>query len=88
MKRGVYISAHINTYTKLLANLTNVDVVIKEEDKALILLNSLPDERYETFALTLINERTSLSYAEVTTVLVNIELRRIRSLSVVHRWRH
>ena len=53
-----------------------MDVVIKEEDKAFILLNSLPDERYETFILTLINKRTSLSYSEVTTALVKLELRR------------
>ena len=39
-------------------------------------MSSLPDEGYETFVLTLINERTSLSYSEVTTALVNLELRR------------
>jgi len=50
--------------------------VIDEEDKALILLSSLPDKGYETFVLTLINGRTSLSYSEVTTALVNLELRR------------
>ena len=59
----------MNTYTKLLADLVNVDVVIKEKDKALILLSSLPNEGYETFVLTLMNERTSLSYSEVTTTL-------------------
>ena len=40
---------------KLLTELINVDVSIKEEDKALILLNSLHDEEYETFVLNLIN---------------------------------
>ena len=53
-----------------------MDVVIKEEDKTLILLYSIPDEGYETFVLTLINERTSLKYSEFTTALVNLELRR------------
>jgi len=42
-KRGVSISDHTNTYTKLLANLANIDAVIDEEDKALILLSSLPN---------------------------------------------
>jgi len=70
LKRGVSISNHTNTYTKLLADLVKVDVVIDEEDKALILLSSLPDERYEIFVLILINERTSLSYSEVTIALV------------------
>ena len=45
----------MNNYTKLLTDLINVDVSIEKEDKTLILLNSLPDEEYETFILTLIN---------------------------------
>ena len=38
----------MNNYMKLLTDLVNVDVAIKEEEKTLILLNSLPDEEYET----------------------------------------
>ena len=76
LKGGIFISDHINNYTKLLADLTNLNVVIEDEDKLLILLSPLPDERYETFVLTLINVRTSLSYSEMTTALVNFELRR------------
>ena len=53
-----------------------MDVVIEDEDKALILLSSLPDEGNETFVLTLINGRTSFSYNEITAALVNLELRR------------
>jgi len=49
LKRGVFISDYIKTYTKLLANLAKVDVVIEEKDKAFILLSSLLDEGYETF---------------------------------------
>jgi len=75
VEKGVSISGHINTYTKLLADLANVDVVIEEEDKALILLSSLLDEGYETFVITLINGRTSLKYSEVTTAIVKIKLR-------------
>ena len=76
LKRRTSISNHINIYTKLLADLANVDVVIKDEDKVLILLSTLPDEGYETFILNLINGRTFLSYSEVTNALVNLELRR------------
>ena len=47
----------MNNCTKLLADLVNVDVDIEEEDKALVLLNSLPDEEYETFVLTLIDRK-------------------------------
>ena len=48
MKRGLSIDEHMKNYTKLLTDLPNMGVKIDEEDKAVILLNSLPDEEYET----------------------------------------
>ena len=53
-----------------------MDVEVNEEDKAVILLNSLPAEEYETFTLTFINGRQSLNYHEVSSALVNYETRR------------
>jgi len=76
LKGGISNSDHIDNYTTLLTDLINLDVVIEDEDKVLILLSSLPNERYEIFVLTLINVKTSLSYSEVTTTLVNLELRK------------
>jgi len=61
---------------KLLADLVNVDVEIKEEDKAVIYLNSLPDEEYETFVLTLINGKQTLNYSDMSAAFVNYEVRR------------
>ena len=52
---GIFISEHMSKYTKFLTDLVNVDEVIKDEDKALVLLSSLPDDDYETSVLTLIN---------------------------------
>ena len=57
LKKGISIGEHMNKYTKLLADLANINVVIEDEDKALILLSSLPDEDFETFILTLINNK-------------------------------
>jgi len=51
-------------------------VDIEEEDNAVILLSSLPDEEYETFVLTLINGRQSLNYNDVSAALVNYEVRK------------
>ena len=74
---------------KLLTDLDNVDVVIEDEDKTLILLSSLPDEDYETFILTLINGKQSLSYNEISFALVNHELRRKKkSPPIVHWQKH
>jgi len=50
VERGLSIDDHMNNYTKFLADLLNVNVAIKEEVKAVILLNSLPDEMYETLS--------------------------------------
>ena len=70
----------MNSYTRLLTDLLNVNVEIDEEDKAVILLNSPPREEYETFTLTLINGRKSLNYNKVF-ALVNYEVRRQDRLS-------
>ena len=76
LKRETSISDHINIHTKLFTDLTNLDIVLDDEDKAFILLSSLLCKGYETFLLTLINGRASFSYNEVTTVLMNLEFRR------------
>lgn len=34
---------HLYKFNKLLADLQNLDIEIRDEDKALLLLNSLPD---------------------------------------------
>ena len=49
LNRVFSIDEHMNNYTKFLSDLINVNVEIEEEDKAVILLNSLPDEEYETY---------------------------------------
>ena len=58
-----------------------MDVKINDEDKAVILLNSLPDEEYETFSLTLINGRQTINYSKATDALVNYVIRRQDRLS-------
>ena len=76
IKKGLSTAEHMNNYTKLLIDLVNVNVDIEEENKTLILLNSLPDEEYEIFVLTLINGKKSLNYNDTSVVLVNYEVRR------------
>ena len=76
LKRALFIDEHMNNYTKFLTDLVNEDAAIEEEDKALILLNFLPDEEYETFILTLINGKQTLSYSEVSAALINYKVKR------------
>ena len=65
LRNGISIGKYMNNYTKLLADLANVDEVIKDGDKALILLSSLLDEEHDTLILTLINGKSSLSYSRL-----------------------
>ena len=74
LKNKISIDKHMNNYTKLIADLANVDEVSKGE--ALIPLSSLPDEEYETFILILINDKSSLNYIDVSATLVNHKVRR------------
>jgi len=86
MKKGIPIGEHMINYMKLLVDLANLDVVIKDGDNALNLLSSLPNEDYETIVLTLINGKQSLNYNEVSSALVNHELRRKdKDPLIVHR---
>ncbi|KAL6191880.1 hypothetical protein ACLB2K_038269 [Fragaria x ananassa] len=53
-RQGISMSEHISDFNKILADLVNLDVQINDEDKALCLLNSLPDE-YEHLITTLLS---------------------------------
>jgi len=81
MQRGCSVNEQLNRYTKFLIDLINVDVEISEENKTIILLNSLPREEYEKFTLTLLNGGKSLNYSEVSDALVSYETRRHDRLS-------
>ena len=51
----------------------------------MILLNSLLEEEYETFTLTLINSKQTLNYSDVSAVLINYEVRR-KDKAVFFQW--
>ena len=63
-------------FTIIITDFVYVDVKIDEEGKVVIVLNSLPDEEYETFTLTLINGRQTFNYSKATDALVNYVIRR------------
>lgn len=63
-----------------------MEIVIEEDDKALIILCSLPDVEYKMFVLTFINRKSTLRYSEVITALVNHELRKGNYLMLLVRY--
>ena len=76
MQRGSTVNEHLNRFTKLLTDLLNVDAIISEEDKSVILLNSLPPEEYEIFTMTFLNGKQTLDYDEISSALMSYEKRK------------
>ncbi|KAJ8630395.1 hypothetical protein MRB53_023718 [Persea americana] len=69
------MTEHLDDFNKIIANLMNIDVKIDNEDRALLLLNSLPNS-YDHFTHTLINGKTEVKYDVVSAALMNNEYRK------------
>ncbi|TXG74239.1 hypothetical protein EZV62_002818 [Acer yangbiense] len=74
-KKGISMIEHLDNYNKILADLQNLDVEIIDEDKALLLLNSLPDT-YEHLTTTLLYGKDEVKFIDVSNALVNNEYRK------------
>ncbi|KAL7258699.1 hypothetical protein ACSBR1_004749 [Camellia fascicularis] len=74
-KKGISMNEHLDNFNKILADLKNLDVRTDDEDKALLLLNSLPDT-YDHLTTTLLYGKEKIKYVDVSNALVNNELRR------------
>ena len=66
---------HFNGYNKILTDLQNLEVEIKEKDKALLLLNSLPDT-YDHLIATLLYGKNEIKFNDVSNALTNNEYRK------------
>lgn len=71
-REGMSMSEHFNSFNQILVDLQNLDVEIQDEDKALLLLNSLPDT-YEHLITTLLYGKENISFNDVSNVLINNE---------------
>uniref|UniRef100_A0A5B7C411 Retrovirus-related Pol polyprotein from transposon TNT 1-94 n=1 Tax=Davidia involucrata TaxID=16924 RepID=A0A5B7C411_DAVIN len=73
-KKGTSMLKHLNSFNKVLADLQNLGEEIKEEDKALLLLNSLPDS-YDHLTSTFLYGKDKIRFDDVSNALVNNEYR-------------
>ena len=64
MKEGRDLQGHIHDFNKLIVDLGNIGVEYDDEDKALVLLYSLP-KSYETLVDILQHGRETISVEEV-----------------------
>jgi hypothetical protein len=67
MAEGSDLSQHINMFNQIIGNLKRVDVKFEDEDKALMLLNSLPtSSTYENLVTTLTWGKETLDLEDIT----------------------
>ncbi|RVW13664.1 Retrovirus-related Pol polyprotein from transposon TNT 1-94 [Vitis vinifera] len=76
-KSGSDLSQHINVFNHVINDLKRVDVKFEDEDKALMLLNSLPaSSTYENLVTTLMWGKETLELEKITSVLLgNIRIK-------------
>ena len=74
-QQGTTMNEHITMFNQLLAELLNLDVKFEDEDLALMLLSSLPDE-FEHLETTLLHGKENVSLDGVCSALYSHELRK------------
>ena len=71
-RAGISMSEHLNDYNKILADLQNLEVDISNEDKSLLLLNSLSNT-HDHLITTLLYGKDEIKYDGVSNALNNYE---------------
>ncbi|KAE8654775.1 glutamate-ammonia ligase family protein [Hibiscus syriacus] len=72
---GTTMNDHITSFNQLVTDLMNMDVTFEDEDLALMLMGSLPNE-FEYLETTLLHGKVDVSLSEVTAILYSYELRK------------
>ena len=67
-KKGISMVEHLDDFNKIITDLLNLDVISNDEDKALLLLNSLPK--------SLLHGIIDLEFEDVSNALMNNEMRK------------
>ena len=69
MQEGSDLAEHINVFNQVVADLGNVEVKVDDEDKAIILLCSLPPS-YEHVVTTLTYGKETIKIEDITVALL------------------
>lgn len=76
IQNQILMSEHLNKFIKILTDLQNLDEKILDKNKALLLLNSLPDS-YRHPTITLLYGKSEIIFEDVSYTLINIEYRKL-----------
>lgn len=75
MQEGTKMEDHLDEFSKVIFDLENIDITVDDEDQALLLLRSLPQE-YKNLHETLVYGRDSLTLKKVQSTLMSLELKK------------
>ena len=78
MKEGAPIHEHLSIFNTIISDLLCVDQKLQEDDKALLLLTSLPPS-YKHLVTMILYGKEKLDFKEVTSTLVSNKIRKGRS---------
>jgi hypothetical protein len=73
----ISLSEHFNDYNKILVDLKKLDIKISDEDKALLLLNSLPNS-YDHLITIVLYGKDEIKFDDVSNALTNNEYHKER----------
>ena len=77
MTEGTDLSQHINVFNQIVSDLKRIDVKIEDEEKMLMLLNSLSlSPAYENLVTTLMWGKETLKLEEITSALLGFHQRK------------
>ncbi|KAJ8619267.1 hypothetical protein MRB53_027796 [Persea americana] len=75
MEEGCDLTEHMNTFNGMISDLLRLDVKFDDEERSLLLLNSLCDS-YEHFVTTLLYGKETLNFEKVTQDIISNAARR------------
>ena len=72
---GMSMNDQVNSFNKILTDLLKLDEKFEDEDNALLLLNSLPDE-YDHLTTTLLYGKNNITFDVICNALYNFETKK------------
>ena len=70
MVEGADLAQHVHTFNKIISDLLRIDIKFNDENKAMMLLSSLPAS-YEHLVMTLFWGKETMEFEEISRALLD-----------------